>query len=308
MPDAGEPRRGGAEERAPLKLGVVCPQVELGGDPAALARFAQAAEELGYDHLVLYDHVIGATHEDRDPPLWGPYTEHSPFHDPLVAFGYLAGLTERIELVTGILILPMRPTVLVARQTSDVDLMSGGRLRLGVGAGYNPLEYHAMGADFTTRGKRLDEQIPYLRRLWTEELISYEGRFEQIDRANIVPRPKRRIPIWCGGFAEPAFRRAVEYADGFIFGYGLSDAAMNGWIRVQELLAEAGRSVEEFGAQFLMHPPERQYGEEQTLEGIRRLQDAGATHASLFTMSRGFTTVEEHIEYMTAIKLRHQEL
>jgi probable F420-dependent oxidoreductase len=285
-----------------VKIGAIYPQAELGGDPEALRRFAQAAEELGYDHLVMYDHVIGASREDRDPPLWGPYTEKTPFHDPLVAFGYLAGLTERIELVTGILIAPQRQTVLVARQTADVDLMSGGRLRLGVGAGYNPLEYHAMGADFAARGRKLNEQIPYLRRLWSEELISYEGTYEQIDRANIVPRPRRQIPIWCGGFAEAMFKRAVATADGFIFGYGLGDDAMRGWLRVQELLAEAGRPAEDFGAQFLMHPPERPHGDAETVEGAHRLAEAGATHASLYTMDRGFTAVEEHVEYLAAMK------
>ncbi len=226
-----------------MRLGVIYPQVELGGDPSALRRFAQAAEELGYHHLVMYDHVIGATHEQRDRPIRGAYTERSPFHDPLTAFAYLAGVTERIEFVSGVLVLPVRQTVLVARQTADVDLMSNGRLRLGVGAGYNQVEFHAMGVDFSARGRRLTEQIPYLRRLWREELISFDGEFDQIDRANIVPRPARRIPIWCGGFAEVAFRRAVDLADGFIFGYGLGEAATNGWVRVQELLTEAGRPV-----------------------------------------------------------------
>ena len=285
-----------------MRLGAVYPQAELAGDAAALRRFALAAEELGYDHLVMYDHVIGASHEDRDPPLWGPYTERTPFHDPFAAFAYVAAITERIELVTGILILPQRQTVLVARQAADVALLSGGRLRLGVGAGYNPLEYHALGADFRTRGRRLDEQIPYLRRLWTEELISFDGRFDQIDRANIVPRPEAPIPIWCGGFSEPMFRRAAELADGFIFGYGLSDDAMNAWARVQELLAERGRPVEGFGAHFLMHPPERPYTDAETLAGLERLAAAGATHASLYTMDRGFTAVEQHIEYLAAIR------
>jgi probable F420-dependent oxidoreductase len=288
-----------------MQIGVIYPQIELGGDTGALREFAQAAEELGFDHLVMYDHVIGASHEDRDPPIWGHYTEKDPFHDPLTAFAYLAGLTERIEFVTAILILPQRQTVLVARQTADVDRMSGGRLRLGVGAGYNPLEYHALGADFSTRGKRLGEQIPYLRRLWSEELISFEGRFDQIDRANIVPRPNRSIPIWCGGFAEPAFRRAVQMADGFIFGYGLSEDAGNAWRRVQELLAEAGRPIEEFGAQFLMHPPEGPYTDGEIVEGLLRLRKAGATHASIFTMGRGFTGVDQHIEYAAAVKQRY---
>jgi probable F420-dependent oxidoreductase len=285
-----------------MEIGVIYPQAQLGGDPDALRRFGQAAEEVGYDHLVLYDHVIGASHEDREPPMWGPYTERSPFHDPLVAFAYLAGLTERIEFVTGILIAPQRQTVLVGRQAADVDLMSGGRLRLGVGAGYNPVEYHAMGADFSSRGRKLNEQIPYLRRLWEEELIDWEGTYDQIDRANLVPRPQRQIPIWCGGFAEAMFKRAVKMGDGFIFGYGLEADAMNGWLRVQELLGEAGRPVEEFGAQFLMHPPAAPYSDEETVEGAQRLAEAGATHASLYTMDRGFTEVDQHIEYFTSMR------
>lgn len=285
-----------------MKVGVIYPQAELAGDPENLRRFAQAAEGLRYDHLVMYDHVIGAAQEDRDPPLWGPYSEKTPFHDPLVAFGYLSGLTERIEFVTGILIAPQRQTILIARQTADVDLMSGGRLRLGVGAGYNPLEYHAMGADFRARGRKLNEQIPYLRRLWSEELISYEGDFEQIDRAAIVPRPRRQIPILCGGFAEAMFRRAVAMADGFIFGYGLGEDAMRGWERLQDLLAEAERPAAGFGAQFLMHPPQGPYCDEETVAGAHRLAEAGATHASLYTMDRGFTEVDEHIDYLAAMK------
>ncbi|OHV32517.1 LLM class F420-dependent oxidoreductase [Parafrankia colletiae] len=284
-----------------MRLGVVYPQIELEGDPSALARFARAAEELGYDHLVLYDHVIGALREGRDPPIRGRYGERSPFHDPLTAFAYLAGLTERIEFVSGVLVLPLRQTVLVARQTADIDLMSGGRLRLGVGAGYNQVEYHAMGVDFSARGRKLTEQISYLRRLWSEELISFEGEFDQIDRANIVPRPTRRIPIWCGGFAEAAFRRAVALADGFIFGYGLEQAAMDGWIRLRALLSAAGRPVEGFGAQFVLHSPGRPYTDQEITGGLLRLREAGATHASLFTMGRGFAGVDRHIDYIAEI-------
>jgi probable F420-dependent oxidoreductase len=285
-----------------MKLGVVFPQAELAGDVQALRRFAVAADDVGLDHLVMYDHVIGAQRTDRDPPIFGHYDERTPFHDPLVAFGYLSAITDQIDFVTGILILPQRQTVLVARQTADVDLMSGGRLRLGVGAGYNPVEYHALGPDFHTRGQRLNEQIPYLRRLWSEEIIDYAGQFDQIDRANIVPRPTRQIPIWCGGFAEPMFRRAVKMGDGFIFGYGLEADAMNGWLRVQELLAAAGRPVERFGAQFDMHAPGDPYSDTEALEGLHRLREGGATHASIFTMGRGFTTVDQHIEYFTALK------
>src|SRR6202007_2700383 len=121
-----------------MKIGAVYPQIELNGDPVAVDRIGRAVEALGYDHIVMYDHVVGAVHENRNPPLWehGPYTDKDPFHDPLVVFGYLAGITKRIELVTGVLILPQRQTVLVAKQVTDIDLLSGGRLRLGVGSGW----------------------------------------------------------------------------------------------------------------------------------------------------------------------------
>jgi probable F420-dependent oxidoreductase len=186
-----------------MKLGVVYPQTELGGDPDAVLRIGLATEELGFSHLLFYDHVVGAVHEDREPPLRGPYTDDDPFHDPFVALGYLAGMTKRIDLVTGVLILPQRQTVLVARQATDVDLLSGGRLRLGVGTGWNHVEFEALGQDFSSRGRRLDEQIEFLRELWTKPLLTRRGEFDTIDRAAINPRPNRVIPVWIGGFAEP---------------------------------------------------------------------------------------------------------
>ena len=257
-----------------MKLGVIYPQIELDGDPAALRAFAEAAEELEFDHLVLYDHPAAVSPENREVPIL--YTEKDPFHDPLTAFAHLAGVWERIEFVVGVLILPQRQTVLVARQTADVDLMSGGRLRLGVAPGYSPYEYHALGVDFGSRGRRLTEQMTYLRRLWAEELISFEGEFDQIDRGNIVPRPQRQIPLWCGGFSEPAFRRAVDLADGFMFGYGLTEEAEAAWSRVREMLAEAGRPVDEFGAQFLLHPPPGvRYSDRELVDGLRRLEGVG---------------------------------
>jgi probable F420-dependent oxidoreductase len=284
-----------------MRVGVVCPQIELRGDPFALRRFAVAAEELGYRHLVLYDHVVGASHGSF-AEIASPYSERDPFHDPFTAFAFLAASTREIELVTGILILPQRQTVLVARQAADVDLMSGGRLRLGVAAGYNPTEYEALGADFSRRGRRLDEQIAYLRRLFTEELITFDGEFHRLDRANIVPRPARDIPIWCGGFSDVAYRRAVRAADGFIFGYGLTPAASDGWCRVRELLGEAGRELEGFGAHFLLHPPEGSYDDREVIVGLSRLRESGATDASVFTMGRGFTDVEEHIRYLARMR------
>ena len=161
-----------------MQIGVVYPQIELGGDPDAVRRIGLATEELGYDYLLAYDHVVGATH-DREPKLWGPYTDQDPFHDPFVMFAYLAGITERIEFVTGILILPQRQTVLAAQQAADLDLLSGERLRLGVGVGWNYVEYDTLGQDFDVRGPRLDEQIGFLRSLWSEPLVSFEGQFSR---------------------------------------------------------------------------------------------------------------------------------
>jgi len=211
-----------------MKAGVVYPQIELGGDPGAVKAFAQAAEELGYDHLVMYDHVLGAEHAGREPKLWGPYTDRDPFHEPFVAFGYLAGITERIELVTGVIVLPQRQTALVAKQAADVDLFSGGRLRLGVGIGWNWVEFDALevGHQFRRRGKREEAQIELMRRLWTEPLVTFEDADHKVERAGINPLPTRSIPIWLGGFSKPAFERAARLADGFLFSGRSQDQAI----------------------------------------------------------------------------------
>ena len=200
-----------------MQIGAVYPQTELRGDPSAVRRIGRAVEDLGFDHLLAYDHVLGAVHADRTPPLTGPYTERDPFHDPFVMFAYLAAITERIGFATGVLVLPQRQTALVARQAADVDLLSGGRLRLGVGVGWNDVEYEALGQDFRTRGAREEEQIGLLRRLFTEPVVNFSGRFDRVDRAALVPRPARPIPIWLGGSGEAAFERAARLADGFIF-------------------------------------------------------------------------------------------
>ncbi|MEI8261643.1 MAG: TIGR03619 family F420-dependent LLM class oxidoreductase, partial [Actinomycetes bacterium] len=190
-----------------MKVGAIYPQNEMHGDPAALHDIGLAVEGLGYDSLLFFDHVVGADRVNREPPLWGPYDETDSFHDPFVAFGYLAAITSRIELATGVLILPQRQTVLVAQQAADADLMSGGRLRLGVGTGWNWVEYDALNEEFATRGPRLDEQITLLRELWEKPIVSFKGDFHELERCCINPRPARAIPIWIGGFSEPAFRR-----------------------------------------------------------------------------------------------------
>ena len=206
-----------------MKAGVVYPQIELGGDTGAVKAFAQAAEDLGYDHIVIYDHVLGAVHADREPKLAGPYKETDPFHEPLVTYAYLAGVTKNLGLATGVIILPQRQTALFAKQAADVDLFSNGRLRLGVGVGWNWVEYDGleMSGHFRRRGKRQEQQIALIRKLWEQPVVDHEDSDHRIDRAGILPRPKRKIPIWLGGFSEAAYDRAARIGDGFLFSAGL---------------------------------------------------------------------------------------
>ncbi len=283
-----------------VRIGAVYPQIELGGSPDAVGRIGQAVEELGYDHLLVYDHVVGATHDDRDPPLWGPYTEDDPFHDPFVMFGYLAALTERIELVTGVIILPQRQTALVAKQATDVDLLSGGRLRLGVGVGWNYVEYQALGQDFSTRGRRADEQIELLRRYWTEPLLSFDGEFDSVDRGNLNLRPGRSIPVWVGGFSEAAYRRGGRLGDGFIYA-GRFDLVAAGRERVHHHLAEAGRESEGFGADYVLTGTK---SVDDAVERIERWRAADGTHVSVVSMGLGFDSAEAHIDYFGRIRGR----
>ncbi|HEY2442238.1 MAG TPA: LLM class F420-dependent oxidoreductase, partial [Streptosporangiaceae bacterium] len=197
-----------------MQVGVVFPQTEIGPDPAAVRAYAERVEELGYRHVMAYDHVLGAdpaVHKDWS----GPYDISSAFHEPLVLFGYLAALT-RLELVTGIIILPQRQTALVAKQAAEVDLLSGGRLRLGIGLGWNRVEYEALGKDFSTRGRRADEQVALLRRLWTERSVTFEGDSERVTGAGLAPLPVQRpIPIWFGASSTAAYQRAGRLGDGW---------------------------------------------------------------------------------------------
>jgi probable F420-dependent oxidoreductase len=281
-----------------MQIGAVYPQTELLGDPEAVRRFGRAVEDLGFDHLLAYDHVLGAEHAHRTRPLTGPYTEHDPFHDPLVMFGYLAGITERIGFATGVLVLPQRQTVLVARQAADVDLLSGGRLRLGVGVGWNHVEYEALGQDFRTRGAREEEQIELLRRLFTEPVVNFSGRFDRVDRAALVPKPARSIPIWLGGGGEAAFDRAARVADGFIFFGGDIGRAVAAWARMRDHVHDLGRSVADFGAD-LTAPPGG--GLSELSSRVEAWRTAGGTHVSVITMGQGLDSVDGHIDYLRSV-------
>jgi probable F420-dependent oxidoreductase len=280
-----------------MQIGVVYPQTELGGDPSEVRRIGTAVEDLGFDHLLSYDHVLGAVHADRTPQLTGPYTEHDPFHDPFVMFAYLAAITERIGFVTGILILPQRQTVLVARQAADLDLLSGGRLRLGVGVGWNYVEYEALGQDFRTRGAREEEQIELLRRLFTEPVVDFSGRFDRIDRAALLPKPARPIPIWLGGFGEVAFERAARLADGFIFFGGGVDHAVAAWERLRDRVGSLGRSVEDFGAEYVSLA----LGVGDVVAEVDAWRGAGGTHVSVVTMGQGLDSADGHIHYLATV-------
>jgi probable F420-dependent oxidoreductase len=284
-----------------MQIGAVYPQIELGGDPVAVRRIGKAVEDLGFDYLLAYDHVLGAVHANRARPLTGPYTEHDPFHDPFVMFAYLAGITERIGFATGILVLPQRQTALVARQAADVELLSGGRLRLGVGIGWNDVEYQALGQDFTTRGARQEEQIQLLRQLFTEPVVDFTGRFDRVDRAALVPKPQHPIPIWLGGSSQAAFDRAARLADGFLFFGGGLEHAVEAWGGMQKRLDVLGRPVEAFGREYVVLP---RGGLDDLAAEVDGWRSAGGTHLSVITMGLGLTSTDSHIDYLASVAAR----
>ena len=279
-----------------MKIGAIFPQLEIGDDPAVIRDYAQAVEGMGYDHILAYDHVLGA-HPDRfEGRFRPPYTHQSTFHEPFVLFGYLAGLTRRIEFVTGIIILPQRQTALVAKQAAEVDVLSGGRLRLGVGIGWNPFEYEALGENFHNRGRRAEEQIALLRRLWTEELVDFDGKYHTIHQSGLAPMPVQRpIPIWMGGSADAAMRRIAKLADGW---FPQQHAGPNGQEAVERIrgyVKEAGRDPASFGIEgrlgLLTTTPENKWAD--TLQWWR---DLNATHVSLNTMGAGLESPQAHID------------
>jgi len=275
-----------------VNIGVVFPQTEIGPDAGAVRAYGEAAEALGFSHVLAYDHVLGAdtsVHEN-----WrGPYDLHSTFHEPLVTYGFLAGIT-RLGLVTGILIAPQRQTALLAKQAAEVDLLSEGRFRLGLGIGWNHVEYEALGKDFTNRGRRLEEQIVLLRRLWTEESVTFEGTYEQVVGAGLCPLPRQRpIPVWVGAMSEPALRRAGRLADGWfpqaVPGHGLEEAVE----QVRSGAAQAGRDPSTIGMEGRLNAGS---SPEKLADHLSRWQAAGATHVSINTMGVGLGGADAHIE------------
>ncbi|MBZ0283646.1 MAG: LLM class F420-dependent oxidoreductase [Anaerolineae bacterium] len=286
-----------------MKIGVVFPQTEIGANPANVRDYAQAAEGLGYDYLLAYDHVLGANPER--PGGWrGPYTHREMFHEILVLFGYLAGLTQRIELVTGILILPQRQTALVAKQAAEVAVLSGGRLRLGVGIGWNEVEYIALGEDFHTRGKRIAEQVELLRALWANPLVNFSGENHTIPDAGLNPLPDAPIPIWFGGGADAALQRMARLGDGWIANYMPLEKLRVEIEKVRGYVVEAGRDPATFGIDTRIHITRT--AQDGWAKEATQLAAMGVTHAAVNTMGAGFTTLNQHLEVLAQFKAEVQ--
>ncbi|HZN16497.1 MAG TPA: LLM class F420-dependent oxidoreductase [Acidimicrobiales bacterium] len=280
-----------------MHLGVILPQVEIGPDPDVVGRFATTAEAVGFTSLVLYDHVIGAEISQRTDWM-GPYSVESQFHEPFVLFGYLAALTN-LELMPGVLILPQRQAVLVAKQAAEVDVLTRGRFRLGVGIGWNPVEYEALGVDFHTRATLYEEQVEVMRRLWTEDVVTHNGPFLTIDRAGILPRPVQRpIPIWMGGGAtRPVLERIGRLADGWVCntlpGHGLEEAL----VVIRDAAAAAGRDPDAIGLQGIVQP---RPGEDPAVALPRQLERwaaVGATHVAVSGLNAG-RSPDEHVSFI----------
>ena len=282
-----------------MHAGVVFPKTEIGDDPIVIRDYAQAIEDMGYTHLLAYDHVLGASTATR--PDWsGPYTSETTFHEVFVLFGYLAAVTKQIELVTGILILPQRQTVLVAKQAAEVDLLSGGRMRLGIGLGWNDVEYEGLNENFHNRGSRSEEQIAVLHALWTAPVIDFRGRWHTIDNAGIKPLPVQRpIPIWIGGYTEATLQRIGAMGDGW-FPWRQPDDEMRAQIaRLRSYAEAAGRDPNAIGLepQLSVRSPEAQW--QPYVDGWR---DLGATHLCVNTMDAGFTSPDQHITALRRAK------
>lgn len=283
-----------------MKLGVVFPQMEIGADPISVRDYVQTAEGLGYDYLNIYDHVLGANPER--PGGWsGPYTHKTSFHEVMVVLGFMAAVTERIELVTSIIILPQRQTALVAKQTAEVDVLSNGRLRLGVGIGWNEVEYISLNENFRNRARRMEEQITVLRELWTKPLVTFEGKYHNIPDAGLLPMPVQQpIPIWFGGRADAALRRMARLGDGWITNPTPFEKLRADLENLHDYIEQAGRKPKSFGVDVRFgyaQKPEMGWVKEAA-----RLEKIGVTHLCINTMGAGFTSLSQHLDAIREFK------
>jgi probable F420-dependent oxidoreductase len=282
-----------------MRVGVVFPQTEIGADPAGVKAYAQAVQQLGYEHLMAYDHVLGADTASR--PNWGDrYSAHSMFHEVMVLFGYLAGVAPGLELVSAVIILPQRQTALVAKQAAELDILTGGNLRFGVGIGWNDVEYEGLGMNFVNRGRRFEEQIELMRRLWTEPVLSYEGKYHRISAAGLNPLPLRRpLPIWIGASAEAALKRAAQTADGFFPQRPLEGGWQATLDKIRAWRAEAGRDRDTFGIDQRLNVGSATPDQVHTL--VEEWRGYGATHLTFNTMGVGLQGPDAHIQRLTEL-------
>jgi probable F420-dependent oxidoreductase len=292
------PRYGTSGHTGSMEIGVVFPQTELGGDRGAVRGYGQAASDLGYAHLAAYDHVLGgdtAVHGD----LGGPYDIHTTFHEPLLLFAYLAGFT-RLRFATSILIGPQRQTALLAKQAAELDLLCGGQFRLGLGLGWNRVEYEALGQPFEHRGALLEEQVGVLRQLWTQERVTVDSRFHHITAAGLAPLPiQRPIPIWLGAFAPAALRRVGRIADGWFPmarpGGGLDEALQIVGAAAREAGRDPATIAFEGRVNYIPGEPDKMVAHAQSW------RNAGASSLSVNTMGAGCAGVEDHIAAITEL-------
>jgi probable F420-dependent oxidoreductase len=275
-----------------MRIGAVFPQTELGGDAGAVRAYGETVSGLGYQHILVYDHVVGA-----DPAVhtgWaGPYDSSTTFHEPFVMFGFLAALSD-VELVNGIIILPQRQTALVAKQAAEIDLLNNGRFRLGVGVGWNAVEYEALGMPFHQRGRRADEQIALLRRYWTEPTVTFDGEFDKVTGAGLAPMPVQQpIPIWIGGSSPAAYRRAGRLGDGW-FPMTRPGPDLDAARAIVEAAAlEVGRDPSTIGMEGRVSwsPTDPDRFSRQ----VESWRDAGATHLGIDTMYQGLNGTADHL-------------
>lgn len=285
-----------------MQIGAVFPHNEIGTDPGAIKAFAQGVESLGISHLLIYDHVLGAD-PDREGGFRGPYDKDVAFHEPFTTFAFIAAVTEKLEMITTVMILPQRQTVLAAKQAAEVALLSNNRFRLGVGVGWNEVEYVGLNETFTNRGRRQAEQVEVMRKLWSEDSLDYTGDYHRIDKASINPRPSQPIPVWFGGSAPALLDRVARLGDGWIPLMGANDKAQACIDTIKATREAAGLSFDNFGiqaqAQYAGGSPERWQKHAQAW------QDMGCTHIAIATHNAGPTDVDGHLsrirEYQDAI-------
>ncbi len=286
-----------------MQIGVTVPITEIGADFGGLRDYIQAAEDLGYAHVRILDHVLGADPQFHPEVPEFPYTHQSYIHEPFTLMGYLASITKKVQLVTGILILPQRQTALVAKQGAEVDVLSGGRLRLGVGIGWNPVEYEALGENFHNRGRRSEEQIALLRMLWTQDVVDFTGRWHRVTHAGVNPLPVQRpIPVWCGAGRgsspippDPVLRRIGRLADGWFPMFPPGEAGQGAIEQVQDYAREAGRDPASIGIEGRINiGPDT--GPEDWVTEVKAWEEMGASHLAVGVRGAGAISPHQHID------------